>query len=79
VSVWPQPASELVHYDIQGEGLLSLTLFDALGRVIDHRAFESGATSVGGTISLSGLGEGVYYMQVRSASGLLREKIVHIR
>lgn len=79
VSVWPQPASELVHYDIQGEGLLDLTLFDAMGRAVHHRDFALGATSVGGAISLGGLGEGVYFLQVRSVNGLLREKIVHIR
>lgn len=79
VSIWPQPASAEVNYDIQGIDLLDIQLIDAMGRVVFRRDLEPSATVAAGAISMQALSEGVYFLQVRSARSVLREKIVHIR
>lgn len=78
VNVWPHPAGDQLNYDVQGDDLREIALLDGMGRVIFRRDMEAQTSAAAGAISLSQLSDGVYFLQVRSGRGVVREKIVHI-
>ena len=64
VSVYPNPASEIVniHFDIQLEGEMKLFLLDSKGRQVLTDLAESGLFDK--QINLQGLPAGIYYLKL---------------
>ena len=78
VSVLPNPASEVFHlrFEAANKGELSIQLLDLAGRlaVEQHGAVEKGENRF--DIPVSGLTNGVYFMQLRSGSDTFVQKVL---
>ena len=73
ISVFPNPANELLTVSGIAEGPLSVTLTDALGR----RALQRSVTSQDRTIALGDVVNGVYLVTVSSTTGdVLRTTVI---
>ncbi|MBL7696909.1 MAG: T9SS type A sorting domain-containing protein [Chitinophagaceae bacterium] len=71
ISISPNPfrSNTLIHYEIPNDGHVSITLFDAYGRLLSTLANARHAKGVYTTaLSSAGLANGMYYYQVRYTS-----------
>jgi hypothetical protein len=75
VNVYPNPATEFVHVDFgkhQGSAL-NLRLFSMLGSCVRDLRVSGNSTA---QINISGLAEGIYFLQISDKEGSVTKKVV---
>lgn len=70
--VYPNPASDKLFVEIAGNEKAEITLFDMFGK----QALRSIAFKEKSMLDLSDLAEGVYFVRVKTANGIITRKIV---
>ncbi len=81
LSVYPQPASNSVTVSVKSSsyGLLSVEVFDILGRLVRRELHIAGpGASTTFTLSTSGLDSGIYLMKVSGRNGAKDQRIVMV-
>jgi len=58
--VWPNPASEMLFFEMEANGLVSITLLDFLGRIV----MLQDSTNQAGFFPIKDLPRGMYFLQV---------------
>jgi len=72
VSIYPNPVRDMLN--IKSDNTIeSLELYDALGRLVLSQSGESATES---TVNVSSLKDGIYILQLRTASGIAKYKVV---
>jgi len=74
ISVWPNPATELVHIEFSSAISGVLNLRDLSGRLLGHQILEVDTQSV--TLSVSQLATGVYLLEINGVQGMFVQKLV---
>ncbi|HMC96285.1 MAG TPA: T9SS type A sorting domain-containing protein, partial [Flavobacteriales bacterium] len=72
ISIYPQPANDVLRIRTDRQ-VLSAQIMDANGRLVHEQARPNG------TLDASGLANGTYVLQLRTAEGLLRKPFVVAR
>lgn len=78
VRVWPHPTQAVLNYDVWGQGLREVALLDELGRKLVAHSFGAGTVNGAGQIQMGDLAAGLYFLQVQTEKGMVREKVVHV-
>jgi len=69
ISVSPNPASRYLNIHYQSEQLEKISIYSISGQLISEQKFES-------TIDISGLGAGIYFIEITSSLGKSVQKFV---
>jgi len=70
--VYPNPASSKIYVELKGSEKTEITLFDVFGKEVKKQLAKHALTE----LDLSALAEGVYFVRVKTATGVLTRKIV---
>lgn len=76
---WPQPAQDILNFEVRGRDLRNISLTDALGRSVQLMNIPDGVTVYNGSFDIQSLNGGVYFLQATSSNGALREKVVLLK
>ena len=80
VEAYPNPTNDKLHVRMEGiNGHTTLQIVDAQGKVVLTHSTELDGTEDTWTFSVRDLSEGVYFLNVRSNSAVMTEKIVVTR
>ena len=72
-SIFPNPAKSIVHINCKMDGIVKL--MDNEGSAINHFEFRKGLHQ----IDISGLDEGVYFLEFRNGENVFSRKIIIAR
>jgi hypothetical protein len=73
VNVYPSPAADLIN--VQANGAESVVLFDAMGRQVQNISVEN-LNSGAFVLNVAECSEGVYFLGIYSANGMITKKVV---
>ncbi|HNW50783.1 MAG TPA: T9SS type A sorting domain-containing protein [Prolixibacteraceae bacterium] len=73
IKTWPQPASEWLNMAVQGESIVSVSIFDSSQRRLFSKEVNREDTF---SFSVAGLNPGLYILQVTTEQGILNQKIL---
>lgn len=72
IKIFPNPANDVVN--VEGDGIVTIRITDMQGRTVRSVASTDGRSMI--SIPLSGLINGIYFVQTQTASGIETDKIV---
>ena len=74
ISVYPNPADNMVQVLTENSKVLEISLYDVLGAQIKNAELK--ITDDGAQLDLSHVNEGIYFVQVKTNAGVLTKKII---
>ncbi len=76
VTVYPVPSNGLITLGFEGSGFNNFEVSDALGRLVYKQPLNPQQYNWSVQIDLSGLADGLYFLQINSTQGVSTKKIV---
>ena len=76
VHIFPNPANGLFNLELDLQGLVSVQVFDATGRLAHSEVFQSNAPPTLRTLNLAGVAKGSYTLQVGNNGGTVTQQVV---
>ena len=74
VTIWPNPASNSLQVAVSGGQIAGVKIFDVLGNEVNAGHVELVATSA--QLDVSGLTNGVYFIEVKTVGGAFTKKVI---
>ena len=74
ISLWPNPTNGKIYIRCENSRVQNIRIYDATGQLIDLK--EGNAITMN---DLSDYTPGVYYVEIKHSTGIVREKLVKIR
>ena len=71
IRIYPNPTSDIINIYCSDE-IISLALYDASGRLLQNKVIDEFAVQ----INISGYANGMYFLKIRTSSGIKNEKLV---
>lgn len=76
VHIFPNPTNGLFNVELDLQGLVSLQVFDAAGRLAHSEVFQGNGTRSVRTLNLVGMAKGGYTVQVQNNGGTVAQQVI---
>ncbi|MDQ3049127.1 MAG: T9SS type A sorting domain-containing protein [Bacteroidota bacterium] len=77
---YPNPGSGILNYSISGlDGNVKMDILDLSGRNVYTTEFQNNAATMSGSLDITNLSEGIYFVRIENKSSKLLEKIVIVK
>lgn len=73
INIYPNPASDKIHIAHTNNDAVEVCLYDMVGRQVSAAIKSNKQTTA---IDVSGLSEGIYFLQLKMAKGIVTKKII---